>query len=468
MGANLNLCIFATNYLNRVLKMSEVINIKKGLDIRLEGKAENIFGQAELPELFAIKPTDFHGVTPKLMVREGDQVKAGTVLFQDKYRSELKFVSPVSGTVSAIIRGERRKLLEVVVKRDDANAFVEFPTTDPGSLSRQEVIGRLLEAGAWPLIRQRPYDVIANANDNPKAIFISAFESSPLAPDSDFIVNGQEKYLQAGIEAMKKLCANVHIGLNANSASKPYMSLKGVELHKFDGPHPAGNVGVQIHQISPINKGETVWVTQPQDLIIIGRLFVDGVYDSTKNILVAGSEIVKPAYYRTRIGACVSPLLKNNVKEGQVRIITGSVLTGQKIANDGYLGYYHNQITAIPEGDYYEFMGWATPGLGKYSVSRSFFTWLCSKTNYRLDANIHGGERAIVVSGQYDKVLPMDILPEFLIKAILAEDIDKMEQLGIYEVVEEDLALCEFVCSSKLNLQEIVRNGIELMIKEMN
>ncbi|MBN2742322.1 MAG: Na(+)-translocating NADH-quinone reductase subunit A [Marinilabiliaceae bacterium] len=448
--------------------MSEVINIKKGLDIRLQGKAENIIGHAELPELFAIKPTDFHGVTPKLMVREGDQVKAGSVLFFDKYRPEIKFVSPVSGTVSAIIRGERRKVLEVVVKRDDANAFVEFPTADPGSLSRQEVIGRLLEAGAWPLIRQRPYDVIANANDNPKAIFISAFESAPLAPDCDFVVNGQEKYLQAGIEVMKKLCNNVHVGINADAASKPYLALKGIQLHKFDGPHPAGNVGVQISKISPINKGETVWVTQPQDLIIMGRLFVDGVYDSTKNILLAGSEVVKPAYYRTRIGACITPLITNNVKEGSIRYISGNVLTGKQITADGYLGYYHNQITVIPEGDYFEFMGWAAPGLGKYSVSRSFFSWLCSKTNYRMDANLHGGHRAIVVSGQYDKVLPMDILPEYLIKAIMAEDIDKMEQLGIYEVVEEDLALCEFVCTSKINIQEIVRNGINLMMKEMN
>ena len=448
--------------------MSEVINIKKGLDIRLQGKADNIFGQAQLPELFAIKPTDFHGIVPKLMVREGDQVKAGTVLFQDKYRSEIKFVSPVSGTVSNINRGERRKVLEVVVKRDESNSFEQFTVGDPASLKRETVIERMLESGVWPLIRQRPYDVIANAQQTPKAIFISAFDSAPLAPDCDFVITGQEKYLQAGVEAMKKLCSNVHIGINANSASKPYTTLKGVQIHKIDGVHPAGNVGVQIHKISPINKGEVVWVTQPQDLIIIGRLFLDGIYDSTKTIVVAGSEVKKPAYYHTRIGACVNTMLKNNVTDQNNRIISGNVLTGTRISNDNYLGYYHNQITVIPEGDYYEFMGWAAPGLGKYSVSRSFFTWLCSKTNYRLDSNMHGAERAIVVSGQYDKVVPMDILPEFLIKAILAEDIDKMEQLGIYEVVEEDLALCEFVCTSKVNIQEIVRNGINLMIKEMN
>lgn len=447
--------------------MSEVIKIKRGLDIRLQGKAETVFGHSESPDFFAIKPTDFHGLTPKLTVREGDEVKAGTVLFYDKYRTDVKFVSPVSGTIHAINRGERRKVLEVVVKNDKTDRHETFSAADPNALSRDEVVAKMLQGGVWPFIRQRPYDVVANPTDVPKAGFISAFDSAPLAPDSDFVTNGQEKYLQAGVDAMKKLCGEVHIGLNAEAASKAFTALKGAQLHRFEGPHPAGNVGIQIHHVMPINKGDLIWVAQPQDLIIIGKLFIDGVYDASRIVAVTGSEINKPAYVRTKQGACIDVLLKNNVQGNNLRYISGNVLTGTQIPADGFLGFYHNQITVLPEGNHYEFMGWAAPGFGKYSVSRTFFSWLCGKTQYRLDTNMHGGERAIVVSGEYDRVLPMDILPEFLFKAIMAEDIDKMEQLGIYEIVEEDIALCEFVCTSKIDLQEIVRNGLSLMMKEV-
>lgn len=447
--------------------MAEVIKIKKGLDIRLQGKAENVFGHAELPELYAIKPTDFQGITPKMSVKEGDRVKAGSVLFFDKYRTDLKFVSPVSGSIKSIIRGERRKVLEVVIQADGTIESEKFQVPSLSSIDKETVITLMHQSGLWPLIRQRPYDVIANPLSTPKAIFISAFDSSPLAPDNDFVVNGQEKFMQAGIDVLKKLCGNVHMGLSAHSASKAYLGLKGVEFHLFEGPHPAGNVGIQIHHVMPLNKGELVWVTQPQDLIIIGRLFSEGIYDPTKIIVLAGSEVEKPAYYRTRIGACVDTFLKGNLKHSNVRCISGNVLTGTEISVDGYLGYYHQQITVIPEGNYFEFLGWAKPGFGKFSVSRSFFSWLCGKTTYALDSNTHGAERAIVVSGEYDKVLPMDILPEYLIKAILAEDIDKMEQLGIYEVAEEDMALCEFVCTSKLNVQAILRSGLNLMMKEV-
>jgi Na+-transporting NADH:ubiquinone oxidoreductase subunit A len=447
--------------------MSEVIKIKRGLDIQLLGKAEKIFGHADLPELFAIKPTDFHGITPKLSVREGEKVKSGTVLFYDKYRPELKFVSPVSGEVAAINRGERRRILEVVIRQDGQNEHENFGFSDPSSVTREQVVEKMLLAGVWPLIRQRPYNVIANPQQKPKAIFISAFDSSPLAPDYDFALTGQERYLQAGVDILAKLSNEVHVGLNAEAASKVFTGLKGVHFHQFKGPHPAGNVGIQIHHVAPINKGEVVWVLSPQDLITIGKLFLEGVYDASRIIVVAGSEVVKPAYYRTRIGASVISYLRNNIGKEGVRVISGNVLTGNEIPIDGYLGYYHSQVSVIPEGKYHEFLGWALPGFGKYSVSRSFFSWLCSKKEYRLDANMHGGERAFVISGQYDEVLPMDILPEHLIKAIMAEDIDKMEQLGIYEVVEEDIALCEFVCTSKLQIQSILRNGISLMVKEL-
>ncbi|WP_430812056.1 MULTISPECIES: Na(+)-translocating NADH-quinone reductase subunit A [unclassified Carboxylicivirga] len=449
--------------------MSEVIKIKRGLDIQLAGKADNVFGQAELPDLYAVKPTDFHGLVPKMAAKVGDKVKAGTVLFFDKYRPEIKFVSPVSGELAMVNRGERRKILEVVVKADGSDDKEQFGAANPADLSKEQIVEKLQAAGLWPFIRKRPYDVIANANETPKAFFISGFDSAPLAPDMDFVLSGQESALQAGIEVIKRLCDNVHVGVPNSAASKAFRNLQGVTVHSFEGPHPAGNVGVQIHHTLPINKGEVVWVTQPQELIAIGKLFSEGVYDANRIVVLAGSEVEKKGYYRTKVGASIAPLVKDNVKtDDKLRYVSGNVLTGTQVDADGYLGAYHSQVTVIPEGDYYEFMGWAMPGLGKFSASRSFFSWMCKKKEYRLDANMHGGLRSFVVSGQYDQVLPMDILPEFLFRAILVEDIDKMEQLGIYELAEEDVALCEFVCTSKQPLQATLRKGIDLMIKELS
>lgn len=447
--------------------MSEVIKIKKGLNIPLKGKAEKVFGQSRLPGLFALKPTDFHGVVPKMVAKEGDPVKIGTVLFFDKYHPEVKFVSPVSGTVKSVNRGERRRILEVVVESDGKDEFVEFGTADLGSMSREAVIARLLEAGAWPYIRQRPYNVIANAAETPRSIFISGFDSAPLAPDLDFILSGQEDAFKKGIEVLQKLCQDIHLALSSESASKVYQNLNGVQIHRFSGPHPAGNVGVQIHKVAPINKGEKIWTIQPQEIVSIGKLFATGKHDFSRGIVVAGSEVLTPAYYRYRLGASVTELLRDNTTSESLRYISGNVLTGDQIENDGFLGFYNAQLTVIPEGDEHEFLGWALPGFGKFSMSRSYFSWLCSKKEYSLNANLHGGHRAIVVSGQYDKVMSMDILPEHLFKAILTDDLDKMEQLGIYEVVEEDVALCEFVCTSKMELQALLRSGIDLMIKEL-
>lgn len=426
-----------------------------------------VFGQAQLPGLFAIKPVDFHGLTPKMVVAEGDSVKIGSVLFHDKYHPEIKVVSPVSGRVKTINRGERRRILEVVLENDNKDESLDFGKSDPATMDREAIVGKLLEGGAWPYLRQRPYDILANPSDTPKAIFVSGFDSSPLAPDYDFVLTGQEEAFKVGVEVLKKLAAVVHIGISAESASKVYNSLQGVTLNSFTGPHPAGNVGVQIHHVSPINKGEKVWVINPQEIVSIGNLFVQGKHDFSRVIAVTGSEVLKPLYLRYRLGASVVEILKDNIGEGSLRVISGNVLTGTNIGTDGYLGFYHSQLCVIPEGDDYEFLGWASLGFGKFSVSRSFFSWICKNKKYRLNANLHGSERAIVVSGQFEKVVPMDILPEQLIKAILAEDIDKMEQLGLYEIVEEDIALCEFVDTSKMELQAIVRDGINLMMKEL-
>ncbi len=449
--------------------MSDVIKIKKGLDIRLKGKAEKVFGTASLPELFAIKPGDFPGLVPKLAVKPGDKVKAGSVLFFDKYRTDIKFVSPVSGEVQVVNRGERRRILEVVVKSDNQNESEDFGTVDPKQVSKEDAKAKILASGMWPFLRQRPYNVVANPADEPKAIFISAFDSAPLGPDNDFIMTGQEKEFQAGIDILNKLVeGGVHIGVNNEMASKAFVSAQGAKVTAFSGPHPAGNVGVQIHHVSPINKGEVVWTIQPQEVISLGKLFTQGIYDASRIIALTGSELKTRNYIKTKVGANIAAYVENNVEEGSLRYISGNVLTGDKIGKDGYLGSYHSQLTVIPEGDDYDFMGWAAPGLKKFSVSKSFFSWLCPKKEYALNANLNGGPRAIIMSGQYDKVMPMDILPEHLIKAILTEDIDKMEQLGIYEVAEEDFALCEFVCTSKLEIQSIVRKGLDVMIKEMS
>lgn len=446
--------------------MSDVIKLRNGLDIRLKGKAETVYGTASEPELYAIKPTDFWGLKPKMAVKEGDKVKAGDVLFFDKQRPEIKFVSPVSGELSAVVRGERRAIQAVVVKADSAPAPVEVGKLDVSSASREQVIEKLLATGAWTYFRQRPYNILANPQAAHKAIFISTFDTAPLAPDYDHIIRGNEEAFQAGVSVLAKI-APVFVGTSAKGASKAFTAVKGATVTAFAGKHPAGCVGVQINHVQPINAGETVLTIQPQEVVAIGKIFAEGKLDFSRVIVLDGSEVKKPAYYRTTLGAQLTPILSGNINEEGVRIISGNVLTGKKVEKDGFLGYYDSQVTVIPEGDKPEFFGWITPGLNKFSMSRTFFSWLCPSKEYTLDTNTHGEPRAIVVSGEMEKVFPMDIYPEHLVKAILAKDIDKMIELGIYEVVEEDMALCEFVSTSKLPVQKILRNGLDLMIQEV-
>ena len=450
--------------------MSKVITLRKGLDINLQGKPQASVSDAPQAALYGVSPLDFEGVTPKLLVKAGERVKAGTPLFFDKNDQRVLFTSPVSGCVAEIVRGEKRKVLAVTVTPDAERQYEDFGPADPTASSREEIVEKLLRSGLWPMIVQRPYGIIADPSDEPRAIFVSAFDSAPLAPDYNFALREERSNLQTGIEVLRKLTAGkVHLSVRAG-AEGDMPSLGGVELHTFRGKHPAGNVGVQIHHIAPVNKGEKVWTVNIQDLAIIGRLFNTGHADMTRTIAVTGSEVEKPAYVRTIAGARVDSILGGNVKaqkEGDsVRIISGNVLTGTKTAMDGFLGYYANQLTAIPEGDKYELLGWAMPRLGKFSVSRAYFSWLCPKKAYRLDTNMNGGERPFVVTGLYEKYLPMDIYPMYLLKACLAGDIDKMENLGIYEVVEEDFALCEVVDPSKIDIQQIIRDGINLMIRE--
>lgn len=449
--------------------MDRVIQLRKGLDIRMQGVAEKVLKKPAAPELFALKPPDFHGLMPKLSVKPGREVKIGSPLFFDKQHPEVLFTSPVSGVVKSVNRGERRRILEVVVASDGKQEALSFIKGNPQRMKREEIVGNLLHSGVWPMIRQRPFNFVADPDDVPKAIFISLFDTAPLAPDYAFILKGEGKTFQTGINALSMLTnGKVHIGVHPEKSDKEFANtLENVMLHYFTGPHPAGNVGVHIHHIDPLNKGELVWVVNPQDVLIIGRLFEEGKFDPRRTVALAGSEVKKTGYYETIIGASVTPLIKDNVKDGTLRFISGNVLTGEKIDREGYIGFYDSLISVIPEGKYFEPFGWALPGLKKFSYSRTFFSWLRPRKTYRLDTNLHGGRRAFVLTGLYEKVLPMDIYFLQLIKAILTEDIDLMENLGIYEVVEEDIALCEFIDPSKTEMQSILRNGINVLVKEL-
>ena len=448
----------------------QVYKIKKGLTINLAGKAEKFFGKTVPNDLYAIKPTDFHGLIPRLLVKEGDMVKAGTVLFTDKGRTDILFTSPVSGQVIAINRGERRAIQEVVVKADATVAYETFVTGNPLEMTREQIIDNLLKSGLWPKLRQRPYNIIASPQDVPKSIFISAFDTAPLAPDYDFIILGAEKDFQTGIDALSKLTnGKVHISVNNDYPASPaFTQVKNATCSYFQGPHPAGTVGVQIQRIDPINKGEVIWILGPQDVVSIGRLFAKGIYDASKLVALTGSQVTNPRYYRIIGGACIKSFTEGNIKQGATRYISGNPLTGNKIHPDGYIGFYDSQITVIPEGNQFELFGWAKPGFGKFSLSRSFWSWLTPDHQFQINTNMHGGHRSLVMTGGYERVFPMNIYPMQLIKAIIAEDIDQMERLGIYEVTEEDFALCEFVCPSKTEIQSLIRKGLNVMIREMS
>lgn len=450
--------------------MSVSVKLKKGFDLRLEGIAEKkMTVRIDLP-LYAVKPTDFPGLTPKLEVKPGDKVQAGTTLFTDKLTPQIRFTSPVSGTVASVNRGDRRKLLEVVIEKSGDEA-IDFGSQDLSILPAEKIRELLLISGLWPAIRQRPYHIIAKPDSFPKSIFISGFDSAPLAPDFNFIAeNSSVSLFQTGINALKRLTdGQINLVLNGKAeVTEKLKGISGVEISWFSGPHPAGNVGVHIHHLDPLNKGEVIWIVNFQDVISIGRLFDEGVYKNERIVALTGSEVLAPQYFKMISGASVAGILKDNLKNGKQRYISGNVLTGTKIQADGFLGYYDAQVTVIPEGDFYEFFGWALPGLNKLSFYKTFLSSLLPKKIYHPDTNMHGGERAFVLTGKYEKVVPMDIYPMQLLKAILAQDLEMMENLGIYEIAEEDFALCEFICPSKIEIQAIVRQGIDLMIKEMS
>ena len=448
--------------------MSKDISIKKGLDISLVGDAKQVTTQILAGGVYAIRPSDFHGITVKLVAKEGSEVKAGDTLFYSKSDERILFPSPVSGKVTDVIRGERRRVLAIIIAGNITQEYKDFGVKDVDKMSTEEVKNHLLSSGCWPFVKQRPYDVIANPNQSPKAIFISAYDSAPLAADLDYTLKGKELELQLALTAVGKLSeGKVHVSVGENTNS-PFSNLEGIELHKVSGPHPVGNVGTQISQIDPINKGEVIWVVSPQDLLVIGELLLSGKLNVTRTIALTGSKFNKPKYVTAIAGAQINGLVENNLENNNTRIISGNVLSGNHIKEEDFIGYYDNQITAIPEGDDYEFFGWNKPIFNKISTTRALtFSWLTPKKKYDLNTNTNGEHRAFVITGSYEKVFPLDIYPMQLLKACMYKDLDEMEALGAYEVAPEDFALTEFICVSKQPHQKIIREGLDLMREEL-
>ena len=449
--------------------MSKDIKIKRGLQIRLQGEAEKILSKAPRSRTFVIKPSDFHLITPKMVVKEGAKLQVGDVIFYSKANERIKFVSPVSGILRTIERGAKRVITSIIIEAEQSDTFKEFGGVDPDTADRDAIKERLLESGCWPFIKQRPYDIIANPDTAPKAIFISGYTTAPLEADLDFTLMGKEKELQAAVTALGKLTdGKVHVCIGKNSQNA-FAELKDIQLHRISGVHPAGNVGVQIAQIDPVNKGETVWTLSAADLVIIGELFLTGRFNAERVIALAGSSVKTPKYYKSIIGSEVATFIYDSgLNEDNSRVISGNVLTGSKISPKGHLGYYDSTVTVIPEGNDYDLFGWAKPVFKKKSITRSLtFSWLFPNKEYKLDTNTNGEHRAFVVSGNYEEVFPMDIYPMQILKACMVEDLDNMEQLGMYEVAPEDFALTEFVCISKQPHQDIIRKGLDLMIKEI-
>lgn len=449
--------------------MANTIKISKGLDIKIDGKAIEKISKIQPSRVIEIIPDHFHGITPKVTVKEGEAIKAGTPLFYNKNYESMKFVSPVSGSIREIKRGERRKVMSILIDVNSQLEFLKFGVKKTSSLSADEIKSTLLNSGLWVYIKQRPYDTIANPDRTPKAIFISGFDSAPLAPDYEYVMKDKMNDFQAGLDVLSKLTTGkIHIGLK--SANSIFATAKGVETTIFTGVHPAGNAGVQINKVNPINKGEVVWTINPQDVVIMGRLFSKGVVDMTKTIALTGPEVENPQYFETIAGNSITDIIKGNLKKTSypLRYVSGNLLTGIQISENGFLTPYASQISVIDDGgETHELFGWAMPRLNKFSASNMFFTKLLPRKKFKYDARLLGGPRAIIMSGEWDKVFPMDILPEQLIKAMIAKNIDRMENLGAYEVAPEDFALCEFVDTSKLPLQAIVREALDFLKNEV-
>ncbi|MDR1005453.1 MAG: Na(+)-translocating NADH-quinone reductase subunit A [Bacteroidales bacterium] len=450
--------------------MLKVIKIRKGLDIALFGAAKPQITDLKA-DCYALKPKDYVGITPKMMVEEGDSVMIGSPVFFAKEKPEVKFVSPVAGVVKSIMRGEKRALEAIVIEAKGEDEYVDFGKADAKAASREQIVEKLLASGCWTLIRQRPYSVIPNPAASPKAIIIKGFDTAPLAADYALLMSDCGTAFQTGIDAISKLTdGKVHLNIGKTSSADCLLKAQNVQINVFEGKHPTGNISIQIEKLCPLNKDERIWYLDATDVVTIGRLFEDGVFKSDKIIALTGEQVIETGYYRIKRGSSLAQIFKDNVKSEDNRFISGNVLTGTRIAADGFLSAYDNMVSVIREGNQYEFIGWMLPGFKKFSISRTFpygfLRFFCRKP-VSIDANLHGGRRAFVFTGEFEKVLPLDIYPLELIKACITEDIDKMEQLGIYETDSEDFALCEVIDVSKTDIQQIIKQGLDLMRKEL-
>lgn len=450
--------------------MSKSIKIRKGLDINLIGEADKVVVDAPRSKTYALKPVDFHGVIPKMALRVGDKVKAGGVVFKNKYNMDINFVSPVSGTLKDVVRGAKRSILSIVIEADDTDEYETINVPSMDTMDGENARQFLMSAGLWPLIKMRPLDVIAKPADTPMAIYISGFDSAPLAADYDYTLHGKDKEFQAGVDILKKLTSGtVHLTLRNGMADNALKGVKGCQINSISGPHPSGNVGVQIHHIKPLNKGEVVWTVNAQDVALIGKTALNGKYDATRLFALAGEQAKNRKYYRALMGAQVSSITEGNIEGENNRIISGNVLTGSEVTTEDHIGFYDSQVTIVNEGDDYKFFltkGWLGLGFGRFSTSRAYPAWMMPNKKWSVDTNLNGEERAFVVTGQYEKVFPFNIYPVQLVKAAITNDIDKLEQLGIYEVAPEDFALCEVVCTSKIASQKHIREALDLIEKE--
>jgi Na+-transporting NADH:ubiquinone oxidoreductase subunit A len=446
--------------------MSKDIKVKKGLRLRFKGETEQALVDAPRSKTFAVKPPDFHAVVPKLLFKEGAKVLAGDVLFYSKYNDSVKVSSPVSGTVKEILRGAKRRVLEVIIEADSSNSYKEFGQMNVSSSDAEAIKTRIYESGCGAFIKQRPYDILADPEDSPKAIYISTYNTAPLAANPDFFLQDQKKEFQEGLNALAKLTeGKVYVAVNKESSD--FKDLSGVEVLNVSGPHPAGNVGVHVQETEPMNAGDRVWVVGPEDVAIIGRLFLTGKYDAKRTIAVSGSDAKDKKYFRTYVGAKVSDLI-GQVNDKETRIISGDILTGLQLNKDQYISFYDNTVTLIPEGNDYRMFGWLPFTYNNiHSMSRTSLSWMFPNKKYEVNTNLNGEERALVVTGEMEEVMPLNIYPMQLLKACMAGNIEKMENLGIYEVVPEDFALIDYVNTSKIEAQEIIRLGLDLMITEV-
>lgn len=443
------------------------INFRRGLDLKIKGGITNSAPVKTIAPLsIAIVPDDFPGFTAKLDVKPGDTVTTGQPLMHDKVFPDINIVSPVSGTIKDVVRGERRKILRVVV--DTATEQSEPKKVNIDTSSAESIKQTMMQGGVWALMRQRPYDIVPQPEVIPVNIFVTAFDSAPLAPELSAEVVERDAEINAGLKALASLTTGkVYVGVRASNQRTLPAEIERVEI---SGPHPAGNAGVQASAIAPVNKGEVIWTMDIVTVARIGALLLTGTAFWSTRVAITGPDVITPTAINTIIGADIDQLTSGNITDTSKhkRIISGNILTGHKVNKDGYLRYPYRQITVMDEGDDIdEFMGWASLSPKKMSTSRSFFSWLTPNKSYAPDARLLGGKRSMIMSGLYDKVMPMDIIPEYLIKAILSGDIDRMEALGIYEVAPEDFALCEYIDPSKLELQKIVRQGLDYLRKEL-